>query len=166
MKLLFTLLALSFSLAATAQRAKPIVSPIQSYTAKALLQRIAHPDTTYIVTFWTTWCPRCMRELPEFETLHQRYKGTAVKVLMVSLDVQADLKTKLPLYVKSNVNAEVIWLNEKDMETYMPQIDKTWTGMLPATLVLEGPARKRTFMERVVTAGEITAMLPAAEQNK
>lgn len=157
MKRILPLLALtlSCSLAANAQRRKPIVEPIAAYTAEQLMRRVQHPDTTYIVTFWATWCPRCMRELPEFETLHKRYESTNVKVLMVSLDVPGDLKTKLPLFVKSNVSAEVVWLNEDDMEAYMPKVDTTWTGLLPATLIVSGKPRKKVFMERAVTAGEI-----------
>jgi thiol-disulfide isomerase/thioredoxin len=162
MKPFFPLLisALSLSLASNAQRRKPIVEPIPAYTAEMLMKRVQNPDTTYVVTFWATWCPRCMRELPEFETLHAKYKNTTVKVLMVSLDVTGDMKTKLPLFVKSNVGAEVVWLSDNDIDVYMPKIDTTWRGMLPATFIMSGSPRKKVFLERMVTAGEIIERIP------
>ena len=160
MKVLFSILVLCLSITAVAQRRKPIISAIPAYSADRLLARVANRDTTYIVNFWATWCPRCVRELPTFDTLQKRYAGTAVKVLMVSLDIPSDVKTKLALFAKSNVSAEVLWLAEKDMETVMPKIDKTWTGMLPATLILSGFPRTRVFMPWMVTAAEVIDKIP------
>jgi len=38
----------------------------------------------YLV-FWATWCPTCLREIPDFKALHQRY-GKDVEMLAINVD--------------------------------------------------------------------------------
>ena len=60
---------------------------------KAFLE--AENDTTYVVNFWATWCKPCVAELPYFEELYQNYKDQKVKLILVSLDFEKQLETKL-----------------------------------------------------------------------
>lgn len=63
-----------FSLQAKAQ-------PIQAYKATELMQRVANPDTFYVVNFWATWCGPCIKELPQFTKLSEQLTGKPVKIL-------------------------------------------------------------------------------------
>ena len=38
-----------------------------------------------LVNYWTTWCPPCIKELPDLETLHSESNGKAV-VLAVNIE--------------------------------------------------------------------------------
>ena len=51
-------------------------------TLEPLLQK--KDNTTYVINFWATWCKPCVKELPAFEELHNKYKDQNVKVLLVS----------------------------------------------------------------------------------
>ncbi|HSH50979.1 MAG TPA: TlpA family protein disulfide reductase, partial [Bacteroidales bacterium] len=31
-------------------------------------------DTTYIVNFWATWCSPCIKEMPVFNKIYEKYK--------------------------------------------------------------------------------------------
>ncbi len=39
-----------------------------------------------MLNFWASWCPPCVRELPDLEALYQKYKDAGVAVVGVLLD--------------------------------------------------------------------------------
>ena len=43
-------------------------------------------DKVHVVNFWATWCAPCVKELPYFEEINEKYKSNNVEVLLVSLD--------------------------------------------------------------------------------
>lgn len=36
------------------------------------------------LSFWSTWCPSCRKQMPYFEAIHQQYGDKGVKILAVS----------------------------------------------------------------------------------
>ncbi|MDI9257577.1 TlpA family protein disulfide reductase [Flavobacterium sedimenticola] len=101
-------------------------------------------DTIYVINFCATWCGPCIKELPHFEKLHTDNKK--VKVILVSLDSRKDLEKKLiPFVKKKKITAEVLLLSDKDYNTWLPKIDKNWSGSIPATLILMG--KQQLFAE-------------------
>lgn len=104
-------------------------------------------DTTYVVNFWATWCVPCVKELPHFEKLNQQYKGKKVKVLLVSLDMAKMVESKLlPFIKKKNLKSEIVLLKDPDSNNWIPKIDKSWSGAIPATLIYN--RKKRKFYEK------------------
>ncbi|MEL7021441.1 MAG: TlpA disulfide reductase family protein, partial [Bacteroidota bacterium] len=68
-------------------------------------------DTTYVINFWATWCKPCVAELPYFEQLTQNYNDQKVKVLLISLDFEKQLSTKLlPFVQERQLQSEVLSL--------------------------------------------------------
>lgn len=104
--------------------------------ADDIIQRIQNSeDTTYIINFWATWCAPCVKELPHFEEINSRYSDQKVKVLLVSLDLKRDLETKLKAFVeRRNLQSEVLYLDEKDPNVWIPKFTDKWEGVIPATL--------------------------------
>ncbi len=39
-----------------------------------------------ILDFWTTWCPPCRREIPDFVELYEKYKDEGLLIIGVNLD--------------------------------------------------------------------------------
>jgi len=104
-------------------------------------------DTTYVVNFWATWCVPCMEELPYLLELDSVYRNHPMKLLLVSLDFKKDYIRKLqPLVRKKKLEDNVVVLEDNDANFWINDIDPTWGGAIPATLVYKG--KERTFHER------------------
>lgn len=106
---------------------------------------IKEDDTTYVINFWATWCAPCIKELPYFEKLHT--ENPKVKVILVSLDSRKDLEKKLiPFVYRKKITAQVVLLSDKEYNAWLDKIDASWSGAIPATLILNG--KRKLFAER------------------
>jgi thiol-disulfide isomerase/thioredoxin len=111
-------------------------------------------DTTYVVNFWATWCVPCVEELPHFEKLNEKYKEDKVKVMLVSLDMYKMVESRLLPFIKEKqLKSDVVYLRDPDQNTWLPKVDSTWSGALPATLIFNKDMRK--FYEQSFTYDEL-----------
>lgn len=93
-------------------------------------------DKFLVVNFWATVCGPCVKELPYFIEVNNKYsKNPDFKMLLVSLDMARD-KQKVINFIKSkNLSAEVLILDDvKRMNTWIPRFSKDWEGEIPVTL--------------------------------
>ncbi|MCB0432938.1 MAG: TlpA family protein disulfide reductase, partial [Mangrovimonas sp.] len=108
----------------------------------------------HVVNFWATWCAPCVKELPYFEALQEKYKDQNVEVLLISLDFPNQYESKLkPFIQKKNIKSKVIALNDTDMNTWLPKVNKDWSGAIPATIIYKNG--KRHFYEQSFTYEEL-----------
>lgn len=111
-------------------------------------------ETIYVINFWATWCAPCVKELPYFEKLNAEFGEKNVDVILVSLDFPHLYESKLkPFIEKNKLKSKVIALDDVDMNTWIPQVDETWSGSLPATLIYKNENRK--FFEQSFTYEEL-----------
>lgn len=61
----------------------------KSWSLKALRGKVV------MVNFWATWCQPCRREMPDLETLYQRFKGQGLVILGISDEESAKVKELL-----------------------------------------------------------------------
>lgn len=100
-------------------------------------------DTTYIINFWATWCAPCVKELPYFEALTEKYATQKVKVILISLDFSKQLETKLKPFLKENkLQSEVLVLIDPDANSWVDKVNPAWSGAIPATIVYKGDTNK------------------------
>lgn len=120
---------------------------------KPLINKI-DDDKVYVVNFWATWCAPCVKELPYFEKINQEYKDKNVEVLLVSLDFPKKKKSHLlPFISKKNIQSEVVHLDDIDEQFWIADIDDSWSGALPATIIYNKNSRK--FYEKSFTEQEL-----------
>lgn len=111
-------------------------------------------DKIHVINFWATWCAPCVKELPYFEKLNSEYANKNVEVLLVSLDFPHLYESKLKPFIKEKkLKSKVIALDDVDMNTWIPKVDKTWSGSLPATIIYKNGERK--FFEQSFTFQEL-----------
>lgn len=130
---------------------------LYSYEAfKSYLE--AENDTIYVVNFWATWCKPCVEELPSFEQLYQNYKDKKVRLILVSLDFEKKIESKLiPFMNENKLKGEVLVLKQKGMNDWIDKIDPSWSGALPATIIYNKD--KRAFFEQSFDYKELEAKL-------
>ncbi|MGG5209290.1 TlpA family protein disulfide reductase [Chryseobacterium sp. MIQD13] len=93
-------------------------------------------DKLLVVNFWATTCAPCVKELPHFMEINNKFKENPnFKMILVSLDRLVD-KDRVVRFIKNkNLTAEVILLDDiKRMNTWIPRFEKEWDGNIPVTL--------------------------------
>jgi len=122
-------------------------------------------DTTYVVNFWATWCKPCVKELPAFEKLNKKYESKKVKVILVSLDFPKQLESKvIPFVEDRKIKSQVVLLKDPDANSWIPKVDESWSGAIPATLIYNTNNRK--FYERSFTFEDLENELILTIKNK
>ncbi|TVQ45772.1 MAG: alkyl hydroperoxide reductase [Saprospirales bacterium] len=104
-------------------------------------------ETTYIVNFFATWCKPCVDELPYFLELHKNYREEGLHFILISLDFPQHLESRLkPFLTENSVTAEVFLLDDPAANDWIPKVDESWSGAIPATIVCRGG--KSSFYEK------------------
>jgi thiol-disulfide isomerase/thioredoxin len=94
-------------------------------------------DKLLVVNFWATTCAPCVKELPDFIEVNNKYKNDPkFKMILVSLDRAVDKERVLKFMKNKNLTAEVILLDDiKRMNTWIPRFEKNWEGNIPVTIL-------------------------------
>lgn len=115
-------------------------------------------DTTYIINFWATWCAPCIRELPHFQKLHDEYIDDKIRVILVSLDAERDIESKvIPFIEKRKLTPKVIVLSDPASNVWIDKIEPSWSGAIPVTIFYN--RYKRLFFEKEFTYDELEEAL-------
>jgi len=108
----------------------------------------------HIINFWATWCKPCVKELPQFVALAEAYPD--VDISLVSLDFIEGLEDKvLPFLIKRDINLRVLLIDELDYNLWIDLVDPSWSGAIPATLILEPNTGRRKFIEKEFENNEL-----------
>ncbi|UXX79768.1 TlpA family protein disulfide reductase [Reichenbachiella carrageenanivorans] len=145
--LLFTFVFLDFS---NAQSVEVIKYP-------DLAKLISTPsEKNKVINFWATWCRPCIKELPQFLDLYEKYNSENLELSLISFDFVEDLDSKLiPFLTKRNIKANVYLLDETDYNSFIDKVDPAWSGAIPATLMMTSKNTKRIFIEKEFTENEL-----------
>ena len=101
-----------------------------------------------------------MQELPDFEKIHLEYKDKNVEVILVSLDQASMANTRVKASLEKNtITARVILLDEVDFNKWINNIDSTWSGAIPATLVIYQKNNVRQFYEKQFSYTELKQII-------
>lgn len=119
----------------------------------------AQSDQIQVINFWATWCAPCIKELPLFEKLTEARKD--VKVTFVSVDIDLDPNPdKVHRFIaRKKLKSDVLILDETDPNSWIDKIDKSWSGAIPATLVVNSSTGKRKFVERELKEGDLEELI-------
>ncbi len=111
-------------------------------------------DTLYVFNFWATWCKPCIEELPAFKAVQSELEGKAVRFVFISLDFKSKRADTLLPFVSKNMDwAEVVQLDAGNPNDWIPLVDSSWSGAIPATLFWS--PKGRIFIEEGLSDTQI-----------
>jgi len=122
------------------------------------LERMIHnkEDNIVLINFWATWCKPCVTEMPHFEALSEHPDYSDVIVKLISIDFVENLESKVERFIrKRNIRSEVFLIDNVDYNFWIDKVDETWTGTIPATLIVHGKSGKRKFYEKEFKGEEL-----------
>lgn len=109
-----------------------------------------------VINFWATWCKPCVEELPYFEAVGEDPSFRDVEIYLVSLDFISDLETRvIPFIAKRDINSPVLLLDNTDYNSWIDKVDPSWSGAIPATLMINGATGEKIFYEQQFQIGEL-----------
>ncbi|MEO1096669.1 MAG: TlpA disulfide reductase family protein [Bacteroidota bacterium] len=117
-----------------------------------------------VINFWATWCGPCIKELPYFEAARKTY-GDKLSVNLISLDFADQLPKVHKFMERKGIESNVYLLDEIDYNSWIDRVDKSWSGAIPATLIVDGRTDKRKFVESELTEAELNRLIEEFIQN-
>jgi len=140
--------------------ALPFTSLGQELVKLTELQKLIHqPGSVKVINFWATWCAPCVKEMPLFEKLNHDDRNT--KVILVSMDYDLDPDpAKVKRFIdRKKILSKVVILAEENPNEWIEKIDKSWTGALPSTLVINPDSGKRKFIQGELKEGDLEKLI-------
>lgn len=111
-----------------------------------------------VINFWATWCAPCIKELPLLEKLN-RQNDLNAKITLINLDYADKLDKVNAFIARKNIQSEVLLLDEIDYNSWIDKVDKTWSGAIPATLIINPKTGQRKFVEKELKEGELEELI-------
>lgn len=123
----------------------------------------ADNDTLYVLNFWATWCAPCVAELPAFEKLHEQYADKNVKVVLISNDFKRRVENGLkPFVYERKLKSQVMFMDEPTPNTWLFMVNKDWSGIIPATLIVSKRRGVEVFFEKPLEYEELEQLVRGA----
>jgi thiol-disulfide isomerase/thioredoxin len=129
---------------------------IPAWKASDLKTAIDTATVPTIFNFWATFCRPCIAELPTFQAAANQYKSKGLRLVMVSLDVKQAFPKAVSAFVKKRrLTSPVVFLDEASPDVFVPLVESTWSGSIPASLFINGSRNYRRFIEDELSRGKL-----------
>lgn len=158
----------------TSQRIQPESMPAATVSGDAgeILLALTLPDAdgvehaleqwrgkVLVVNFWATWCPPCIKEIPEFSAVSRRYADAPVQFVGISVDT---IENVVPFAEEHKVPYPLL-IGTSQHLMQITQLSNSPPAM-PLTVILDaqGKARhtKLGTLNEVELEGKIRELLP------
>lgn len=96
----------------------------------------AAKGTVVVMNIWATYCPPCVREMPELARFYRDHHGKGVTFISVGCDpIEAKDTTVVPWMKSYEIPFPVHLLDAPDGDTINRDLALDWDGSLPATFI-------------------------------
>lgn len=102
---------------------------IETFVEFSELQSIIDSDESklWVVNFWATTCPPCIKEMPHFKELEEKYRDENLRILLVSLERAKDFNSRVyPFVKKHQISPEVFLLKDQNYSAWTDEVDPSW----------------------------------------
>lgn len=162
--LLFTFLAvvglvIGYSASLSLSKKKDV--QVRSIAAKNLPDLARSYDSNLVlVSVWATWCHVCLKEIPVLKRSANKLADQGVELAFLGTDDPRNLD-KVKGTLKGLGIEGTTFLRSDGEEEFIPAIDSSWTGSLPALLIFDRKGNKRYFVEGALPGAKIEALAQA-----
>jgi thiol-disulfide isomerase/thioredoxin len=157
------LAALAFAACSPAQREQaPSVTPTNPQVTVVDVKRLSgllaeSRGRPVVLNFWATWCPPCVKEMPE---LARFYAEASARVAFVSVSVDHPdtvEKRVIPFLKEKRIPFPVYVLEEQSPSAVSEGLGLDWQAdAVPATFLLDKNGKVRQYWDEEVTAQQLT----------
>ena len=127
----------TIGLAAQSSEPLPVYDRFDDFAAEKL--EVAKGEVR-LINFWATWCKPCVKELPYFQQLHEKYPD--LPMLLVSLDKKTDADSKIGEFLgKRGITIPCVVLADGRANDWIDKVSTEWSGSIPATLIVTSEGR-------------------------
>lgn len=110
-----------------------------------------------IVNLWATWCSPCVREFPQLVALARERPDVAV----VSVSIDED-RVALEAFVAKHEPPFPVYAKTPGAdEAFINGVDRDWSGVVPATLVLDRDGKRAALLQGEHSRADIERTLGA-----
>ncbi|MEQ9591988.1 MAG: TlpA disulfide reductase family protein [Cyclobacteriaceae bacterium] len=120
-------------------------------------------DKITVINFWATWCAPCIKELPFFEKLNATRNDVDINLISVDMDLDPDPAKVYRFIDRKKLKSTVLILNEDNPNEWIDKIEKSWSGAIPATLVVNSQNGKRSFAASELKEGELEELIESVK---
>ena len=111
-----------------------------------------------IINFWATWCGPCVKEIPHFEAARKEFSGQ-ISVNLISLDFAEQLAKVNKFVERKALKSNIYLLDEIDYNAWIDKVDESWSGAIPATLIINEKTGDRKFIESELKEEELYTLI-------
>lgn len=116
-------------------------------------------DRVQVINFWATWCAPCVKEIPLFEKLNRVNKNIDVTLVSMDFDLDPNPEKVYRFMTRKKLQSKVVILAESNPNDWIDKIDKSWSGALPATLIINTKNGKRRFVQKELQDGDLEKLI-------
>lgn len=117
----------------------------------------AHRGRPVVLNLWATWCEPCIKEFPELIALARERQDVAI--ISVSID-EAEDRPGLEAFVADRKPPFPVYMKAPDPdELFINGVDPEWSGVIPATLILDRDGKRAALLQGEHTRARIEAVL-------
>jgi thiol-disulfide isomerase/thioredoxin len=141
--------------------APPKVDTIDTQQLAGLLK----PDhkAPVLLNFWATWCPPCVKEMPDLADFYRAHAADGLRFVSVSVDHPDTRADRVEPFVrKHDLPFAVHVLTERSPENAGKALDIEWTGAVPATFLFDKNGRLLGSWFEETTREELEKTLKSA----
>jgi thiol-disulfide isomerase/thioredoxin len=121
-------------------------------------------DKIQVLNFWATWCAPCIKELPLFEEMNINRSDVEISLVSIDLDLDPNPDKVHRFVARKKLKSNVYILDERDPNSWINKIDESWSGAIPATLVVNLANGKRRFVERELKEGDLEKIIESVKE--
>lgn len=100
-----------------------------------------------VLNIWATWCGPCKEEFPDLVKISRDLEKDKVEFAAISVDYPDEISSKIrPFLKKLNVPFTVFVSAFASQDTLINNIDKDWSGGIPATFIYDTRGNRRKLL--------------------